>query len=100
MASRLDALPGRLGRAGVVVDMGFSSMFLPHVLVRDVHVVHCWMVVLVLVGGEQMTPVLTQVQVVRHVVVLVPVLQGIMLVVSPGLRHLSRSLFELRFYLM
>jgi hypothetical protein len=75
-------LPGRLGRAAVVVNMGFSSMLLVNVLVGNVDVIQSRVVVVVGVGGEQMTPVLTLVQVVRHVVVLVPVLQGLMLVMS------------------
>jgi hypothetical protein len=80
-------LPGRLGGAGVVVDMGFPSMLLVQVAVGDVHVLQCRMVVLVGVGREKMTPILSLVQVMRHVVVLVAVLQGIMLVVTLRPRH-------------
>src|SRR5947208_15097425 len=67
--------------------MGFSSMLLVHVLVGDVHVLQCRVVVIVGVGGQQMTPVLSLVQVVRDVVVLVPVPQGLMLVMSLRPRH-------------
>lgn len=70
--------------------MGFPPMLLVHVPMRDVHVIQCRMVVLVRVGGQQMTPVLPPVQVVRHVVVLVPVLQRLMLVMTLHPRH-SRS---------
>src|SRR5688572_25431154 len=84
--SRSD-LAGRCRGVGVVVDVTFSSMFFVHVLVRDMHVLQCRMVVLVHMGRKQMGPVLPLVQVVRHVVVLVPVLQGLVLMIAPRPRH-------------
>jgi hypothetical protein len=42
----------------MVVDMSFPPMLLVHVLMGNVHVVHRGMVVLVRMGGEQVTPVL------------------------------------------
>jgi len=69
------------------VDVGFSSVFLVHVLVRDMHVFQCRMVVLVDVGRKQMGPVLPLMQVMRYVVVLVPVFQGLMLMIAPRPRH-------------
>ena len=80
-------LPRRLGGAGVIVDVGFPPVFLVEVPVGDVHVIQGGMVVVVGVGGKEMTPVLSLVQVMRHVVVLVPVLQGLVLVMTPFLRH-------------
>lgn len=71
----------------MVVDVGFSAVLLVHITVRDVHVVHAGMVVLVGMGGQQMTPVLPLMQVVRDVVVLVPVLQGLVHVVTLRPRH-------------
>lgn len=62
-------------------------MLLVHVLVRDVHVIHRRVVVLVRVSGEQVPPVLSLVQVVRDVIVLVAVPQGLMLVMSLLPRH-------------
>jgi hypothetical protein len=72
---------------GVVVNVGLPPVLFLLVLVRDVHVVHGRMVVLVRVGGEQMPPVLSAVKVVRDVEVLVPVLQGIVLVMTLRPRH-------------
>jgi len=57
-------------------------MLFVHVLMRDVHVLKRRMVVVVCVCRQQMTPVLSLVQIMRDVVVLVPVLQGLMLVMS------------------
>src|SRR6266571_816451 len=62
-------------------------MLLLHVPVRDVHVLQCGVVVLVSVGGEQMSPVLSLMQVVRDVIVLVAMLQGLMLMMSLLPRH-------------
>jgi hypothetical protein len=69
------------------VDVAFSSVFLVHVLVRDMHVLQCRMVVLVDMGRKQMRPVLPLVQVVRYVVMLVPVFQGLVLMIAPRPRH-------------
>jgi hypothetical protein len=71
----------------MVVDVCLPPMLLLRVLVRDVHVIHCRMVVLVSVSGEQVSPVLSLVQVMRDVIVLVAVLQVLMLVVSLVPRH-------------
>jgi hypothetical protein len=71
----------------MVVDVCFPPMLLLRVLVRDVHVIHCRVVVLVSVSGEQVPPVLSLVQVVRDVIMLVAVLQVLMLVVSLLPRH-------------
>ena len=71
----------------MVVDVAFSSVFFVHVFVRDMHVLQCRMVVLVHMGRKQMGPVLPLVQVVRYVVVLVPVLQGLVLMIAPRPRH-------------
>ena len=46
------------------------------------------MVVLVGKGREQMSPVLPLVQVMRHVIVLMPVLQGVVLVMTARRCHL------------
>jgi len=62
-------------------------MLLLHVPVRDVHVLQGGVVVLVSVGGEQMSPVLSLMQVVRDVIVLVAMLQGLMLMMSLLPRH-------------
>jgi hypothetical protein len=67
-------------------------MCLPPVLlfgvpVWDVHVVLSGVVVLVRVVGLQVTPVLPPVQVVSDVEVLVPVLQGLMLMMTLCSRH-------------
>jgi hypothetical protein len=56
---------------------------------RNVDVVQSRMVVFVRVSGQQMTPVLSAVQVVGDVEVLMPMLQGIMRVVTLGPRHLA-----------
>ena len=70
----------------MVMDMRLSAMLLLDVTVRDVYVLHLGMVVLVHVGGQQVPPVLAAMQVVRHVKVLVTVLDGLVLM-TPRLRH-------------
>jgi hypothetical protein len=42
----------------MVVDMSFPPMLLVHIFMGNVHVIHCGMVVLMRMGGEQVTPVL------------------------------------------
>jgi hypothetical protein len=54
--------------------MRFPSMLFLHVPVGDVDVVQRGMVVVMGVGGQEMTPVLSAVQIVRDMKVLVPVL--------------------------
>jgi hypothetical protein len=71
----------------VVVDVGLSPVLLVHITVRDMHVVHGGMVVLVRMGGEKMTPVLPLMHVVGDVVMLVPVLQGVVRVMTLRPRH-------------
>jgi hypothetical protein len=68
------------------MDVCLSPVLLLHVPMRDVHVLQCRMIVLVSVSGEQVPPILSSVQVVRDVIVLVAMLQGLMLVMSllPG----------------
>jgi hypothetical protein len=79
----------------VVVDVCLSSVFFLRVPVRDVHVIQCRVIVLVTMGGEQVPPVLSPVKIVRDVIVLVAMPQGLMLVMPffPGhLGHLLRPL--------
>jgi hypothetical protein len=71
----------------VIVNVCFPPVLLFYVLVGDVHMVQFGVVVLVGVGGQQMTPVLPPVKVVRDVVVLVPVLHGFVLVTTLSPRH-------------
>lgn len=73
-ARPVEPLRWRLGGAGVIVDVCLPAVLFLHVPVWNVHVVQCGVIVLVRVGGQQMTPVLPPVQVVRGVEVLVPVL--------------------------
>lgn len=84
------------------MDVPFPAMLLLDVSVRDVDMLDRCVVVLVTVSGEQMSPVLTTVQVVRHVEVLVTVLDGLVLM-TPRLRHqlpspVALGLFCLRPY--
>jgi uncharacterized membrane protein YcaP (DUF421 family) len=71
----------------MIVDVSLSSVFLLHVAVRDMHVLQCGVVVLVIMGGEQVAPILSPVKIVRDVIVLVAMLQGLMLVMSYFPRH-------------
>ncbi len=57
------------------MDVGFPPVFL-------VHVLECGMIVFVAVGGQQMAPVLSLMQIVRDVIMLVSVLQGFVLVMT------------------
>lgn len=81
---RLDLRPDgsarRLRRARVIMDMALSSVLLLDLGVGDVHVFERRMVVFVGVRRGQMTPVLAPMEIVRHVVVLVPMLDGLVLV--------------------
>jgi hypothetical protein len=54
----------------VVVDVRLAPVLLLDVVVRHVYVLDLGMVVLVHMGGQQVTPVLAAMQVVRHVEVL------------------------------
>jgi hypothetical protein len=71
----------------VVVNVGFSTMLALHVLVRDVHVLYGGMVVIVRMSGQQVSPVLTLMEIVGHVVVLVTVLDAVVLVMTLRSRH-------------
>lgn len=68
----------------MVVDVGFPPVLLVRVPVGNVHVFESRMVVLVSMGGEQMTPVLPLMQVVGDVVMLVSMLHGFVLVMAPA----------------
>src|SRR6266542_3388673 len=71
----------------MVVDVRLAAMLLVDVPVGNMHMLHSGMVVRMSVGGGEMSPVLSLMEVVRHVVVLVAMLQGVMLMTSPLLRH-------------
>jgi hypothetical protein len=71
----------------VVVHVRFSTVLLFRIDVRDVHVFHRRVVVLVRVCRQQMHPVLPLMEVMGDVVVLVAMLQRFVLVVAPRLRH-------------
>jgi hypothetical protein len=58
----------------MIVEVCLPPMLFLHVPVRDVHVLHRGVVVLVSVGWEQVCPVLSLMQVVRDVIVLVAML--------------------------
>jgi hypothetical protein len=77
----------------VVVDVGLPWVLLLDVLVRDVHVFDLRVVVVMLVGREEVTPVLASMQVMGHVVVLVAVDNGLVLVTAfAPVRHGSPPL--------
>ena len=65
----------------MVVNVGFSTMLALHVLVWNMHMLYGGMVVIVRMGGQEVSPVLTLMEIVGHVVVLVTVLGGRVLVV-------------------
>src|SRR6266496_6225799 len=71
----------------MVVDVRLAAVLLVDVPVGNMHVLHGGMVVRMGVGGEEMSPVLSLMEVVRHVVVLVAMLQGVVLMTSPLPRH-------------
>src|SRR6266542_7122936 len=70
-------LAGRLCRPSVVVHVPLPAVLLRHVLMGHVDVVHLRVVVLVGVGGEEVAPVLTSMEVVGDVEVLVTMLDGV-----------------------
>jgi len=76
----------------MVVDVGFPAVLLVHVPMGNVYVFQCGMVVLVRMGGKQMPPVLPLMQIVGDVVVLVPMLQGLVLVMTPLPCHRAHPL--------
>ena len=66
----------------MIVNVRFPAMLLVCVPMGNVHVLERGVIVLVDVSGQQMTPVLSLMQVVRDVIVLVAVFQGPVLVMS------------------
>ena len=66
----------------MIVNVRFPAMLLVRVPMGNVHVLERGVIVLVDVSGQQMTPVLSLMQVVRDVIVLVAVFQGPVLVMS------------------
>jgi hypothetical protein len=76
----------------VVVDVALPPVFLLRIPVRDVHVLHRRMVVIVGMGRQEMAPVLASMHVMRDVEVLVPVLQRLVLMVALLLRHRAHTL--------
>jgi hypothetical protein len=67
--------------------MRLSTMLVLYVDVRDVHMLHRRMVVIVGVSGQKVHPVFSLMKVMRHVVVLVAVLDSRVLVAALCLRH-------------
>jgi hypothetical protein len=72
----------------MVMHVGLTPVLVLHVLVRDMDMLYRGVVVIMAMGRQQMTPVLSHMQVMRHVVVLVTVFDVLMLVVALRLRHL------------
>jgi hypothetical protein len=87
VAPSSERLSGRFGGASVVVHMCLSTMFFLFVDVRDMRMFNRRVVVIVGVGGEQVHPVLTLMKVMRHVVMLVAVLDGLVLVTTVSPSH-------------
>jgi hypothetical protein len=78
----------------VVVHMRLMAMLFLFVDVRDVRMLNRRVVVIVGVGGQEVHPVLTLMKVVRHVIMLVTMLDGLVQVttMSPSHRdHLLRD---------
>jgi hypothetical protein len=71
----------------VIVDVRLPAVLLVDVLVGDVDVLDGGVIVLVSMGGQEMDPVLTPMQVVSHVIVLVAMLESVMLMMAPRSRH-------------
>lgn len=71
----------------VIVHVRLSTMLFLRIDVRDVHVLHRRVIVLMRVRGQQMHPVLSLMEVMSDVIVLVAVLECFVLVVAPRLRH-------------
>jgi hypothetical protein len=76
----------------MVMHVGLPAMLVLDVPMRDMHMLHRRVVVIMAVGRQQVPPVLSHMKVVRHVVVLVPVFDVLVLVVALRLRHLSSPL--------
>jgi len=66
----------------MVVHVPLPAVLLRHVLMGHVDVVHLRVVVLVGVGGEEVAPVLTSMEVVGDVEVLVTMLDGVVVMVT------------------
>ena len=69
------------------MHMRFSTMLFLHIDVRDVHMLHRRVIVLMWVRRQQMHPVLSLMEVMSDVIVLVAVRECFVLVVAPRLRH-------------
>src|SRR5215207_3767096 len=67
--------------------MRFSTMLVLRIDVRDVHVLHGRVIVLMRMRGQQMHPVLSLMEVMGDVIVLVAVLERFVLMVASRLRH-------------
>jgi hypothetical protein len=67
--------------------MRFSTMLALRIDVRDVHVFHRRVIVLMRVCRQQMHPVLSLMEVMSDVIVLVAVLECLVLMMAPRLRH-------------
>lgn len=70
----------------MVVDVGLPPVLLGLVLMRDVHVLHLRMVVLVGVRRQEMHPVLSSMEIVGDVVVLVAVIERVVVMATSRLR--------------
>jgi hypothetical protein len=70
------------------MHVGLTPVLVLHVLVRDMDMLHRGVVVIMAMGRQQMTPVLSHMEVMGHVVVLVAVFDVLVLVVTLRLRHL------------
>ena len=78
----------------MVVDVRLAPMLLLDVSVWDVHVLQGGVVVLVSMGGQQMRPILSLMQVVRNVIMLVAMLQSLMLMMSLISGHARSPLYR------
>jgi hypothetical protein len=78
----------------MIVQVGFPTVFLLHVPMRDVHVLQRRVIVLVRMRGEQVPPVLPRMKVVRHVVVLVSMFQGLVLMMALRFHHHAHLLMD------
>lgn len=71
----------------MVVHMRLMAMLFLFVDVRDVRMLNRRVVVIVGVGGQEMHPVLTLMKVVRHVIMLVTMLDGLVQVTTMSPSH-------------
>jgi hypothetical protein len=66
----------------VVVDVGLPSVLLGLILVRDVHVLHLGVVVLVRVSGKEMHPILASMEVMGDVEMLVAMVECVVVMAT------------------